>query len=78
MQEIEHLARCSFLSLILYLILINPTFAQDFPIQRVDSLLKSGIMNVVNQDYAEANKYFKQLVSEYPELPLGKIYLAAM
>ena len=77
MQETEHLVRCSFLSLILYLIFINFTFAQEFPIQRVDSLLKSGIMNVVNQEYTEANKYFKQLALEYPELPLGKIYLAA-
>ena len=76
-QETEHLARCSFLSLTIYFILFNVSFAQDFPDQRVDSLLKSGIMNVVNQEYTEANKYFKQLASEYPELPLGKIYLAA-
>ena len=76
-QETERLAHFSFLSLILYLILFNSSFAQDFPIQRVDSLLKSGIMNVVNQEYSEANKYFKQLGLEYPELPLGKIYLAA-
>jgi tetratricopeptide (TPR) repeat protein len=34
-------------------------------------------MKVVNQEYTEANKYFKQLALEYPELPLGKIYLAA-
>ena len=76
-QETEHLARCSFLSLIIYFILFNFTVAQEFPNQRVDSLLKSGIMNIVNQEYTEANKYFKQLASEYPELPLGKIYLAA-
>jgi tetratricopeptide (TPR) repeat protein len=76
-QETEHLARCSFLSLILYLILFNFSFAQDFPDQQVDSLLKSGIMNVVNQEYTEANKYFKQLALEYHELPFGKIYLAA-
>jgi tetratricopeptide (TPR) repeat protein len=77
MQETEHLARCSFLSLIFFFILVNFAFAQDFPIQRVDVLLKSGIMNVVNQEYTEANKYFSQLALEYPELPLGKIYLAA-
>ncbi|MGB5847262.1 MAG: hypothetical protein WBH40_02175, partial [Ignavibacteriaceae bacterium] len=71
------MARCSFLSLILYLILFNFSFTQDFPSQRVDSLLKSGIMNVVNQEYTKANKYFNQLASEYPELPLGKIYIAA-
>lgn len=76
-QETEHLARYSCLSLILYYILFNLTFAQDFPVQKVDSLLKSGIMNVVNQEYTEATKYFTQLASEYPELPLGKIYLAA-
>lgn len=77
MQEIEHLARCSYLSLITYFILFNFTFAQDFPIQRVDFLIKSGIMNIVNQEYTEANKNFNQLTFEYPELPLGKIYLAA-
>jgi len=77
MQETEHLARCSFLSLIIYSILFNFTFAQDFPIQRVDSLLKSGIMNIVNQQYTRANRYFDQLVLDFPELPLGKIYLTA-
>lgn len=77
MQETEHLARCSFFSLIIYFILFNFSFAQEFPIQRVDSLLKSGIMNIVDQQYTEANKYFEQLALEYPELPLGKIYLAA-
>jgi len=76
-QETEHLARCSFLSFIIYFILFNFTLAQDFPIQRVDSLLKSGIMNIVNQQYAKANKYFEQLALDYPELPFGKIYLAA-
>ncbi len=76
-QETEHLARCSYLSLIIFSILFNVTFAHDFPSQQVDSLLKSGIMKVVNQEYTEANKYFNQLASEYPELPLGKIYLAA-
>ncbi len=77
MQETERLAHCSVLSLKLFFILINFTFAQELPIQRVDTLLKSGIMNVVNQEYTEANKYFKLLASEYPGLPLGKIYLAA-
>jgi tetratricopeptide (TPR) repeat protein len=43
----------------------------------VDSLLKSGIRNIINQKYSAATDIFSQLDEEFPELPFGKIYLAA-
>ncbi|NWG29405.1 MAG: tetratricopeptide repeat protein [Ignavibacteriaceae bacterium] len=51
--------------------------AQTYPDAKVDSLLKSGIKNIVNQNYNSAEKIFTVLDKEYSHLPLGKIYLAA-
>jgi tetratricopeptide (TPR) repeat protein len=51
--------------------------AQTYPDAKVDSLLKSGIKNIVNQNYASAERIFTVLDKEYSHLPLGKIYLAA-
>ena len=76
MQEIERLVRFSTLLLIFNVLSVNLIFCQEFPDNRVDSLLKSGIRFIINQDYFSADLSFKQLDTEYPELPLGKIYLA--
>lgn len=52
--------------------------AQVYPDNRVDSLLKSGIEHIVNQNYRDAESTFSYLDLTYPDLPLGKIYLAAV
>jgi outer membrane protein assembly factor BamD (BamD/ComL family) len=77
MQEIEHLVRYSILFFLINILSVNIVFCQEYPDTRVDSLLKSGIRFIVTQDYFSAETNFKQLDDEYPELPLGKIYLAA-
>ncbi|MDZ7623186.1 MAG: tetratricopeptide repeat protein [Ignavibacteriaceae bacterium] len=51
--------------------------AQTYPDARVDSLLRTGIKHIVNQDYTTAKEVFNYLNKEYQHLPLGKIYLAA-
>jgi len=77
MQETARLALFKFI-LIFFVILIYSEFpAQTYPDVRVDSLLRTGIHHIVNQNYTSAKKAFNTLNEEYPELPLGKIYLAA-
>ncbi|NUM62176.1 MAG: hypothetical protein HUU44_08510, partial [Ignavibacteriaceae bacterium] len=65
-----------FLFFITFLISIN-TSAQVYPDKVIDSLLRSGINQIVNQHYDSAEKIFNKLNNDYPNLPLGKIYLAA-
>jgi hypothetical protein len=77
MQETERLVRFKVLFISFYLFFVNLLFAQVFPDQQVDSLLQCGIKNIINQKYSEAEETFTQLDTEFPELPFGKIYLAA-
>jgi hypothetical protein len=77
MQETERLARCSILFFLINILSVNPIFSQHYPDKRIDSLLKSGIELIITQDYSNAESNFKHLDAEYPQLPLGKIYLAA-
>lgn len=51
---------------------------QTYPDPVVDSTLKYGINKIILQDYSAAEKTFSTLDSTRPELPLGKIYLAAV
>lgn len=77
MQEIAHLVRYNlflFLFLFLFPLFVN---AQVYPDRVVDSLLRLGINNIVNQNYNAAQNVFIKLKNDYPELPFGKIYLAA-
>ena len=78
MQEIERLGRYSKLLIILTVFFVDLIFCQEYPNHRVDSLLKSGIRFIIIQDYSGAKSAFEKLNTDYPELPLGKIYLAAL
>ena len=77
MQETERLARCSILFLFIIVLSINHALCQEYPDVRVDSILISGIRQIISQNYLSAETDFKQLDIEYPQLPLGKIYLSA-
>lgn len=63
-------------SLLLILVPLTIT-AQQYPDFRVDFLLTTGIDYVINQNYGAAEDMFENLDREYPDLPLGKLYLAA-
>lgn len=65
-----------FIFFVILICINNP--AQTYPDAQVDSMLKTGIRYIVNQDYKSANQVFNNLNEEYSHLPLGKIYLAAI
>jgi len=77
MQETGRLELFKYYFFLLVLLIYPEASAQTYPDATIDSLLKTGIHHVVNQNYATANKIFSKLNDEYPSLPLGKIYLAA-
>lgn len=76
MPETELLARYKIFLLVLFFLPI--TFAQSYPDQHVDFLLKKGIGFIMEQNYDEAGKTFLTLDQSYPNLPFGKLYLAAV
>jgi len=77
MQEIARLAHSKILTILFIVLIYTELSAQTYPDPRVDSLLRTGIKHIVNQDYTSAKKVFNNLNKEYQHLPLGKIYLAA-
>ncbi len=74
MQEIEHLARFSFVFFIFFYSQIS---AQVYPDTLVDKYLRTGINLILEQKYSSAVEQFNQLKKKYPQLPFGNIYLAA-
>src|ERR1035437_9337248 len=77
MQGIGHLVRCSKIFLLFLLTIALNVYSQEYLDRTVNSLLKSGINDIINQNYPQAKNEFEILNSKYPDLPLGKIYLAA-
>jgi tetratricopeptide (TPR) repeat protein len=71
------LAHCKFLVIFFVVLIYSEYPAQVYPDDIVDSLLRAGIRQIVNQDYKSAEKTFTKLNKEYSQLPIGKIYLAA-
>ena len=77
MQETGHLARFNLLIFIFSLLFLHSLYSQNYPDKTVDSLLKAGIHDIINQKYLEAENKFELLNKNYPLLPLGNIYIAA-
>jgi tetratricopeptide (TPR) repeat protein len=77
MLETGRLAHCKILVIFFFVLIYSEYPAQVYPEERVDSLLRAGIRQIVNQDYKSAEKTFTKLNKEYSQLPFGKIYLAA-
>ncbi|MFI5238129.1 MAG: hypothetical protein ACHQLA_09340, partial [Ignavibacteriales bacterium] len=71
------MALCKFSLVFSVLLIYSEISAQIYPDPIIDSLLRTGIHCVVNQEYDSANKIFTKINKEYSSLPLGKIYLAA-
>ncbi|MCK9210942.1 MAG: hypothetical protein M0P61_08930 [Ignavibacteriaceae bacterium] len=70
------MARYKIFFLVLFFLPI--TFAQSYPDQHVDFLLKKGIGSIMEQNYDQAGKTFQTLDQAYPNLPFGKLYMAAV
>ena len=77
MQGTGHLVRCSTIFILFLLTFSVNIYSQKYPDETVNSLLKSGVDNIINQNYSQAKSEFEKLNLKYPYLPLGKIYLAA-
>ncbi len=75
MREIERLAL--YRILILFLI-TSLSFSQVHPDKNVDKILRKGIHNLVMHQYDKAVENFNLLEKEYPNLPLGDIFSAAV
>lgn len=78
MQEIVHLVPYKRIIFFFIIIFSLKSFAQNYPDPIVDSLIRKGINNIINQKYNSADSLFNKLDSEFPSLPFGKIYLAAL
>ena len=78
MPETELLERFKYYLLFSIIFICSDLSAQNYPNANVDSLLKNGIQQIVKQEYSLASDFFNKLNKEYPSLPLGKIYLAAI
>ena len=78
MQETERLGHYKILILTFTFLFFTSAFSQNYPGRKIDSLLKSGIHNIINQNYSNAKNEFKVLKKSYPRLPFGDIYLAAV
>jgi tetratricopeptide (TPR) repeat protein len=66
------------LTLTLLAAFVSEIYAQRYPDSKVDSLWISGIYAIMSEDYSEAEQVFNRLEHDYPHLPLGPIYLAAV
>lgn len=77
MQETVRLALSKIYVSIFIIFIYCESSAQIYPDARVDYLLRTGINFIVTQNYDSAGLIFKSLDQEFPQLPLGKIYLAA-
>jgi len=80
MLVIEHSAHFSkkFILLFLLFIFFPKNFGQVYPDKSVHIILKSGINLIIDQKYDEAEELFDQLDKTRKDIPLGKIYLAAV
>ena len=80
MQVIEHLVRFRFVLLSIFFLSLfsGITLAQTYPDRSVHLMLRTGIDLIINQKYDEAEKVFSNLENIRKDLPLGKIYLAAV
>jgi Tetratricopeptide repeat len=80
MPETGHLVpyKQIFLLIFLFFVLASTSFSQTYPDSTADSLIKTGIYQLISQDYDNSLNTFKQLDEKYSDLPLGNIYSAAV
>lgn len=62
---------------LILLLLVVDVFSQQHPNSGIDSLLNSGIEQILSQDYHLSKNTFELLDEQHSNIPLGKIYLVA-
>jgi len=75
MQETEHLV---LYRIFIFILLATLSIAQVHPDKNVEKLLRKGIHNIVVHNYKYAEENFEKLGKEFPNLPLGDIFKAAV
>ena len=65
------------LILITFIFFQGSLFPQIYPNAQVDSLMRKGINEIINQKYDSAKVDFTELNKKFPDIPFGRIYLAA-
>lgn len=78
MRAIEFSARFNYLLAFLFLIINFQIFPQRYPDIKVHNLISQGIDQIINQNYQLAFNTFSRLNNEFPDIPLGKVYLASV
>lgn len=76
MQEIEHLGLCKFF--FIYIFVFISIFPQEYPDQKVHSLMRKGLDFLINEEFDKAEVVFNNLNQAYIELPLGYVGLTAI
>lgn len=76
--ELSELSKKRILLILLLLIFVPLNFGQVYPDKSVHKILKAGINLIIDQKYNEAEKLFSHLDRTRKDIPLGKIYLAAV
>lgn len=74
----EFLVRFKYLILIFLILFSSDSFAQKYPDPKVHKLITQGIDQIINQKYDQAEKTFSILDKDFPDIPLGKIYLSSV
>ena len=77
-ELLEHSDVKTVLCFIIISLFSTTVYSQIYPDHQVDSTLRYGINQIILQNYSDAQKTFSCLETNYPHLPLGKIYLAAV
>jgi len=77
MQEIGHLVHFKYF-LLAFIFFSWFSFAQKYPDEKIHTTLTQGIQEIIKHNYEAAHTKFEKLNSDYPNIPLGKIYLAAV
>lgn len=80
MQVIEHLEHFKFFFFILLFICFSTehSLSQIYPDKSVHTMMRTGIDLIITQQYDQAESVFSELEKTRKDLPLGKIYLAAV
>lgn len=78
MRATEFLVRYNYLLAFLLLIINFQIYPQKYPDSKVHKLINQGIEQIINQNYQLAFNTFSKLNNEFPEIPLGKVYLASV
>lgn len=63
--------------LFIIIFLFTNLFAEEISDDKLDKSIREGINYIVSTNYTKATSLFTKILNDYPNLPVGEIYLAA-